>query len=326
MPSNAEQRTGEVLVNAGAEPYGVVGARHRSVPRLQAGSPSHLVISSSPQQRRAQSARATVDPMDATGTAVVTGASRGIGRAVAIELARRGFDVVATMRTPSDGAGIPAEIRVAALDVTRPETIELPNGLRVLVNNAGVERDYLPVEHASLEMWREIFETNLFGLVEVTKRAIPIMRAAGGGVVCNVTSSSVLAPMPFYAAYRASKAAVGALGESLRTELAPFGIRVIEVMPGATATDMYAASERTPEAAQYEPYRSMGERIGELRRPGAYAVTPAEDVAVAIAEAILDDDGPLRYGCDPMSVGLLDGWRRSDDEVFRAGMAKAFEG
>jgi NAD(P)-dependent dehydrogenase (short-subunit alcohol dehydrogenase family) len=262
--------------------------------------------------------------MDATGIAVVTGASRGIGRAVAVELARRGFDVVATMRTPADGGGLPASVRVAALDVTRPETIELPDRLRVLVNNAGVERDYLPVEHAPLEMWREIFETNLFGLVEVTKRAIPLMRAAGGGVICNVTSSSVLAPMPFYAAYRASKAAVGALGETLRTELAPFGIRVIEVMPGATATDMYAASERPPEAVDYEPYRSMGERIAELRRPGAVPVTSAEDVAVAVADAVLGDGGPLRYGCDPMSAGLLDGWRRSDDEVFRAGMEQAF--
>jgi NAD(P)-dependent dehydrogenase (short-subunit alcohol dehydrogenase family) len=262
--------------------------------------------------------------VDAAGTAVVTGASRGIGRAVAVELARRGFDVVATMRKPEDGAGLPAAVRVAALDVTRPETIDLPTGLRVLVNNAGVERDYLPVEHAGLEMWREIFETNLFGLVEVTKRAIPLMRAEGGGVICNVTSSSVLAPMPFYAAYRASKAAVGALGETLRTELAPFGIRVIEVMPGATATDMYAASERPPEAVGYGPYQSMGERIAELRRPGAVPVTPAADAAVAIADAILDDGGPLRYGCDPMSAGLLDGWRGSDNEAFRAGMEQAF--
>ena len=62
-------------------------------------------------------------------------------------------------------------LRVATLDVTRPDTIEIPDGLRVLVNNAGVDADYLPVEHAPLSLWREIFETNLFGLLEVTRRA-----------------------------------------------------------------------------------------------------------------------------------------------------------
>src|SRR5205085_5414017 len=69
-------------------------------------------------------------------------------------------------------------------------------------------------------------------LVEVTKRAVPIMRSAGGGVICNVTSSSTLAPVPFLGTYRASKAAVTALGESLAAEVAQFGIRVIEIKIG----------------------------------------------------------------------------------------------
>src|SRR5262249_56926217 len=107
-------------------------------------------------------------------------------RAVAPERARRGFDGVATMRDPQVGAGLPEEaealggrLRVEALDVTRPDTIRLPDGLRVLVNNAGVEREHLPVEETPLELWREMFETNVFGLVEVTRHAIPLVRAAG---------------------------------------------------------------------------------------------------------------------------------------------------
>src|SRR5690348_13325690 len=118
--------------------------------------------------------------MKAEGLAVVTGASRGIGRAVAVELAARGFDTIATMRDPGDGAGL-ANMKVERLDVNDPATINLPTGLRVLVNNAGVESENLPVEFMPGESWRKLFETNVFGLVEVTKRAVPLMRAAGGG-------------------------------------------------------------------------------------------------------------------------------------------------
>src|SRR5690242_6955696 len=150
--------------------------------------------------------------MEPNGTAVVTGASRGIGRAVAIELARRGFDVVATMRDPAAGASLLDEaggsLRVERLDVTDASTMSMPDGLRVLVNNAGVEDDNLPVEAMPLDIWRRLFETNVFGLVEVTRHAIPKLRESGGGVICNITSSSLLAPVPFLGAYRATKAAV----------------------------------------------------------------------------------------------------------------------
>ncbi len=71
------------------------------------------------------------------------------------------------------------------LDVDDPSSIELPSDLRLLVNNAGIERDYLPVEHVPMDQWRDVFETNVFGLVEVTRRAIPILRANGGGVLCT---------------------------------------------------------------------------------------------------------------------------------------------
>src|SRR5438034_255775 len=81
-----------------------------------------------------------------------------------------------------------------------------------------------------------------------------------GGVICNVTSSSVLAPVPFYAPYRSSKAAVGAIGESLRAELAPFGIRVLDIMPGPIDTDMLTGSGEPPAAIEYDGYREMAQR------------------------------------------------------------------
>ncbi|HEX6310991.1 MAG TPA: SDR family NAD(P)-dependent oxidoreductase [Acidimicrobiia bacterium] len=268
--------------------------------------------------------------MNAEGVAVVTGASRGIGRAVALELAARGFDTVATMRNPGAGAALADEasgtLRVAALDVTLPETIELPEGLRVLVNNAGVERPHLPFEATPMDVWREMFETNVFGLIEVTRRAIPLMRAAGGGVLCNVTSSSLFAPVPFYGPYRSSKAAVSAIGESLRAELAPFGIRLLEIVPGPIDTDMLRGSAEPPEALRYEEYRSMAERAHEGRLNVGEMITSAGAAAVAIVDAVLDDDAPLRVGCDPLGIGLLDAWRSQGDERLMRGMLATWVG
>jgi NAD(P)-dependent dehydrogenase (short-subunit alcohol dehydrogenase family) len=259
--------------------------------------------------------------MDPFGAAVVTGASRGLGRAVALELAGRGFDVVATMRNPADGAALVEDsaaatgtLRVELLDVTDHDSIRLPARLRVLVNNAGVERAHLPFEETPLSLWREMFETNVFGFVEVTRRAIPALRAAGGGVLCNVTSSSLFAPVPFYAPYRASKAAVSAIGESLRAELAPFGIRVMEVTPGPIDTDMLRHSGEPPVAMEYEPYRPMAERAHAGRQQVTPMITSTAEAARRIVDAVLDDDAPLRVGCDDLGSGLLDAWRASTDE------------
>lgn len=256
--------------------------------------------------------------MKAEGAAVVTGASRGIGRAVALELAARGFDVVATMRDPAAGASLPGEaagtLRVERLDVTAPDAFTMPADLRVLVNNAAVERPHFPLEETPLDEWRTMFETNVFGLVETTRLAIPVLRSNGGGAICNVTSSSILAPVPFYALYRASKAAVSAIGETLRAELSPFGIRIVEIMPGPIDTDMLAHSEHDMRAVDYPPYRELGERMVAGRASAGDFTTPPADAARAIADAILDDDGPLRHGCDPMGTGLLDAWRQATDE------------
>jgi len=271
--------------------------------------------------------------MRAEGTALVTGASRGIGRAVAVELARRGFDVVATMRRPEDGQDLPDEaaggtgsLKVERLDVTDPDSIIVPGELRVVVNNAGTEKPHPPFEATPMELWREMYETNVFGLIEVTRRAIPALRAAGGGVVCNVTSSSILAPVPFYGPYRSSKAAVSAIGESLRAELAPLGIRVLEIMPGPIDTDMLAGSDRPPEAIDFDGYREVAERYYEGRRGIESMVTSTADAANAIADAILDDDAPLRVACDPLAVGMLAGWRASSDEDFMRAMLPTWTG
>jgi NAD(P)-dependent dehydrogenase (short-subunit alcohol dehydrogenase family) len=261
--------------------------------------------------------------MEIGGSALVTGASRGIGKAVALELARRGFDTVAAVRDPSTADGLSDEtsgrLEVQRLDVTDPATYRLPSDLRILVNNAGIDSAYLPAEHAALADWRRLFETNVFGLVGLTSAAIPVLRTNRPSVVCSITSSSILASVPFYSAYRASKAAVSAFDDSLRVEVAPFGVRVIEVLPGPVDTDMFRLSAGELDAARFEQYRDLAAVATALRRAHAdpRVVDPA-DAAAAIVDAILDDAGPMRYGCDPISDELLELWRRNDDETVYA--------
>lgn len=267
------------------------------------------------------------------GVALVTGASRGIGRAVALELARQGFDVVAAMRDPADGTSLladaaaeshPCSITVQALDVTVADSIVIPEGLRVLVNNAAIDDRNIPFEDTPLDVWRRVFDTNVFGVVEMTRRAVPVMREGGGGVICNLSTAGLLVPMPFFGVYRAGKAAISALGESLRAELAPHGIRIVEIFPGPVATDMLAASASVPEAVESPAYRRLAEVVAEARGGmDDLAVTPAE-AAVAIVEAVLDDERGLRSGCDPIGSSLLDAWQRSSDEENQAGYLAAF--
>jgi NAD(P)-dependent dehydrogenase (short-subunit alcohol dehydrogenase family) len=258
--------------------------------------------------------------MDIQGSALVTGASRGIGRAVALELARRGFDTVATMRDPAAGSGMAEEaagrLQVLRLDVTDPSTFELPDDLSVLVNNAGVDTPYLPIEHADIGDWRRMFETNVFGTVALTSAAIPVLRGNRPSVVCTITSSSIIAAVPFYSAYRASKAAVSAFCDSLRVEVAPFGIRVVEILPGPVDTDMFRLSTGDLDAVRFPPYKALADIAGELRRAHAdpRVVEPAA-AASAVVDAIVDSSGPMRYGCDPVSDELIDLWRQSDDET-----------
>lgn len=260
-----------------------------------------------------------------TGTALVTGASRGIGLAVAIELARRDLDVVATVRSAAGEtaltdaaavAGVAGHISVVTMDVTDPATYVIPGDLTVLVNNAGCDADHLPLEFAHIDEWRAMFEANVFGVAQLTSAAIPALRANAPSVVATVTSSSILTPVPFYAGYRASKAAASALCESLRVELAPFGVRVVEILPGPVDTDMFAASLQPPEAARCEDYRDMALRGAELKAESADPMLePVDTAAVAIVDAVLAPDGPMRYSCDPLGTGLLDLWRTTDDET-----------
>nr|WP_239989461.1 SDR family oxidoreductase [Corallococcus macrosporus] len=182
---------------------------------------------------------------------LVTGASGGIGRAAAKAYAAAGADVVlAARRLPEleDAAREVASLGVRALpvrcdvtvgdDVTRlvAETDAAFGGLDVLVNNAG-QGSYGPLEAMGEEQLRKLFELNVLGLWRMTREALPLLRRRRGAQVVNVSSVLGHRGLPLLGAYCASKAAVNAMTESLRAELAEEGIRVLLVSPGFTESD-----------------------------------------------------------------------------------------
>lgn len=255
--------------------------------------------------------------------AVVTGASRGIGKAVALEFLNRGYEVLATVRAPEAGkalveaAGDAADrLSWAEVDIARPGDFTYPAATRILVNNAGYRGPYLAMEDSTQDEWRTAIEINVLGTAEMIRRVIPVLRAGGGGTICNVTSSSLLIPMPFFSVYRATKAAVSALGETLRSELEPLGIRVLEIMPGAIDTDMARDSlmYRAPEAADNPVYAERAQRLQGFSAAAAASITSAESAAKDVVDAVTGGEDTLRFGCDDGSRGLLARWRSGSDE------------
>ena len=168
---------------------------------------------------------------------LITGCSSGFGLAIARTFLSEGWDVVATMRTPRNDL-LPAKDRleILGLDVTSADSItkavEVVGPIDALVNNAGVGMLNV-LEGAEMAKVRELFETNVFGAMAMTKAVLPQMRIRGSGVIVNVSSSVTIKPLPALSVYSASKAALNALTESLALETAPFGIRAKLVVPGS---------------------------------------------------------------------------------------------
>lgn len=184
---------------------------------------------------------------------VVTGASRGIGAAIALELARQGRHVACLSRSGARPACADAPAEVAArwipvkADVTQPRALAAAfdalkaDGWRItgLVNNAGVHLDGASADIA-LEQWHEVMDTNATSVVAACQRAYPHLVAAGGGLIVNIGSFFDKLGVKRNLAYCASKAAVGAITRVLAVEWASKGIRVIDVAPGYIVTDLNA--------------------------------------------------------------------------------------
>jgi len=242
---------------------------------------------------------------------LITGCSSGYGLETARLFLARGWSVVATMRTPRADALPPSDrLRVLPLDVTDPASIaaavEAGGPVDALVNNAGIGA-MGAFEAVPMDMVREIFATNTFGVMAMTQAVLPQMRTRGSGVVVNVTSTVTMAPMPLVAVYTASKTAVEGFTASLALELEAFGVRVKLVEPGygpgtsfTSNAGARAAQELIPEA--YAPFAQQV--FAAFGHPAA--VTLPADVAEAVYHAATDASGQLRFpaGADAVALDL----------------------
>lgn len=241
---------------------------------------------------------------------LVTGATAGIGRHLALELVARGHHVIATGRNEAALARLAEEVPGGAtldtvvLDVTDAASIERAtrdvdertggHGIDVLVNNAGYGIIAPTAEISDADL-RSQFETNVFGLMAVTRAFLPAMRARGRGRIINVSSVGGRVTMPFFGGYNATKYAVESLSDALRREIAPFGIDVVLVEPGPIRTEFARKSVDLADAYKDGAYAAIY-READAMRARIEAASPGPDVvSSAIVHAIEARRPRVRY-------------------------------
>ena len=248
-----------------------------------------------------------------TQTVLITGCSSGFGLASARLFLARGWNVIATMRSPEPSLFESHDrLLIAALDVTDPHSISaaIANGIArfgridALVNNAGVGL-FGAAEATPAQLTQQVFETNTFGVMAVARAIIPHMRERGSGTIVNVSSSVGIAPMPLVAVYTASKYAIEGYSEALAHELGTFGVRVKIVQPGfAPTTSFSAKSGGRRDDLLPAAYAAFAGRYFESMQNYPTAYTTATDVAQATYAAANDGNDKLRYPAGADSVML----------------------
>jgi len=202
---------------------------------------------------------------------LVTGSSRGLGRQIAERVLAEGHRLVATARKPEQLADLRGQVLPVALDVTDPEAARAAvaaavaefGRLDVVVNNAGYA-NVASVEDITAADFRAQLDTNLLGVVNVTKAALPVLRAQGAGHIIQVSSVGGRMPTPGMSAYQAAKFAVGGFSEVLAQEVAPLGIKVTVLEPGGMRTDWAGSSMTIHDIS--DPYQpTVGSIVRMLR-------------------------------------------------------------
>ena len=236
--------------------------------------------------------------------ALVTGCSTGIGRATAARLVDAGYLVVATARRTESLEGLDAAMALS-LDVTEPDSIERAvtavleryGRIDVLVNNAGHAMRGA-VEELDVDAVAGMFDVNVLGIIRMVERVAPVMRAQGSGRIINIGSLAGKFPGPANGAYAGTKHAVEALSDALRWELAPFGIDVILVEPGAIRTCFEATVAReSRERLEREgsPYASLYARVAAANERIRASEPGPEVVAAVVHQALVAKPPRARY-------------------------------
>jgi len=268
-------------------------------------------------------------------TILITGASSGIGAATAKHFQANGWNVVATMRNP-DGADDLVEldnIEVVRLDVTDPSSIAKAvaagidrfGKIDVLLNNAGYGA-YGALEAFSMERIRRQFDTNVIGLMEVTKAVLPHMRANRSGTIINISSIGGQITFPLGTLYHGTKFAVEGLSEALHYELEPLGIHVRIVEPGMIKTNFGGSSFDFAMEEDLADYAPMAEAMGRVFGKLASNPSAPETVADVIWDAANESGHRLRYRAGADAVELLDKRKAQDDATFIGGIRQLMGG
>lgn len=234
-------------------------------------------------------------------TILITGCSTGIGAALAAELHRRGNRVYATARRPETLAALalmgldtlPLDVNDDASIAAVMSRIEVEAGrLDLLINNAGFSQVGAVVD-LTREDLRKQYETNVISPVAMTRAALPLLRAAqaahGKAVVANVGSIVGLFTTPFAGAYSSSKAALHALSDGLRMELAPFGIQVVMIQPGGVRSAFGDHAEEAIRLPADSVYRPVEKGIRARAQAGQRGAMPVESFVVPVVDALLRD-------------------------------------
>jgi NAD(P)-dependent dehydrogenase (short-subunit alcohol dehydrogenase family) len=234
---------------------------------------------------------------------LLTGSSRGLGRAIAEAVLDGGHQLVATARDPRSLDDLVAlhgdRILALPLDVTDPGAarsaiaggVERFGRIDVVVNNAGYA-DLASVEDVALEDFRRQIDTNLLGVVNVTKAALPVLRQQGAGHIIQISSIGGRLATPGLSAYQSAKWAVGGFSSVLAAEVAPLGIRVTVLEPGGLETDWAGSSMQVPPIS--EPYRPTVGASATIHNSEAVALGDPAKVAQVVLQIAEMDDPPLR--------------------------------
>ena len=264
-------------------------------------------------------------------TVLITGSSIGIGLATAEIFQQRGWQVVATMRNPDAGSDLAKldNVLVTRLDVTDEGSIESAvaaaharfGAIDVVVNNAGYGA-YGVLEATSIDSMRRQFETNVIGLLAVTKAVAPGFRARRNGVIVNVSSVAGRRTLPLGALYCGSKFAVEGISEALSYEMRDIGVQVKVVEPGFIKTNFRNAMDfsNDPSLSEYQPL--IG-KLWEFVEPMAARGAESSLAAEVIYTAATDGTDQLRYTVGEDAKAML-GERNSQDAASFAGMRAMF--